>query len=160
LAELKGARSQRLGAEAGSVADYHLRRRGYLRRLFANQLAVLKALSDGDIDFAYLWANAGWTLHVSPDFNAKVGLDPGVESEDRWPSAIAMRKGDDELKRQVDGALGALLADRTVARALARYHLDVGQPPPAVSGRRGREPEMRKVQTSKHPYDAMARIRS
>ena len=22
---------------------------------------------DGDIDFAYLWANVGWTLHVSPD---------------------------------------------------------------------------------------------
>ena len=43
LAELKGAKSQRLGTEAGSMADYSLRQRGYLRRLYRNQLAVLKA---------------------------------------------------------------------------------------------------------------------
>ncbi len=160
LAELKGARSQRLGTEAGSVADYNLRRRGYHRRLFANQLAVLKALSDGDLDFAYLWANAGWTLHVTPDFAAKLEIDPGVASDDRWPIAIAMRQGDDPLKRQVDTAVGVLITEGTVARTLARYHLDAGQPPPATASRRGREPEMRKVQTSKHPYDALARIRS
>jgi polar amino acid transport system substrate-binding protein len=168
LGELKGARSRRLGAEAGSVADYNLRRRGYLRRLFPNQLAALKALSDGEIDFAYLWANAGWTLSVSPDFAAKLAIDPGVESEDRWPMAIALRRGDDALGRQVDAALGALVAEGMVARTLARYHLDVGQPPPAAStsrqpgaaAPRGRAPEMSKVQTSKHPYDALARIRS
>src|SRR5207302_1764322 len=68
LAALKGPKSQRLGAEAGSVADYNLRQRGYLRRLFRNQLAVLKALHDGDIDYAYLWANVGWTLHATPEF--------------------------------------------------------------------------------------------
>ena len=45
LAELKGAKSQRLGTEAGSVADYSLRQRGYLRRLYRNQLATLKALT-------------------------------------------------------------------------------------------------------------------
>ena len=72
LAELKGARSQRLGTEAGSVADYSLRQRGYLRRLYRNQLATLKALSDGDIDSAYLWANVGWTLHVSPEFKLEI----------------------------------------------------------------------------------------
>jgi polar amino acid transport system substrate-binding protein len=160
LAELKGERSQRLGAEAGSVADYNLRRRGYLRRLFPNQLAVLKALSDGEIDFAYLWANAGWTLHVSPDFDAKLAIDRSVEPEDRWPIAIAMRQGDDPLKSQVDAALGALVADGTVARALTKYHLDLVQPNPARSTRRGREPDMSKVQRSRHPYDALARIRS
>ena len=52
LAELKGTKSQRLGTEAGSVADYHLRQRGYLRRLFRNQLATLKALNDSDIESA------------------------------------------------------------------------------------------------------------
>ena len=46
LLELKGAKSQRLGTEAGSVADYSLRQRGYLRRLYRNQLATLKALND------------------------------------------------------------------------------------------------------------------
>ena len=52
LAELKGEKSHALGTEAGSVADYSLRQRGYLRRLYRNQLATLKALNDGDIDLA------------------------------------------------------------------------------------------------------------
>jgi ABC-type amino acid transport substrate-binding protein len=157
LAELKGERSQRLGTEAGSVADYRLRQRGYLRRLHRNQLAALKALADGDIDFAYLWANVGWTLHASPDFAAKLEVMPGVEPEDRWDIAVAMRRGDVELKRQVDAALGALVADGSVARLLARYHV----PDPARAGEASpRGADMRKIQTSKHPYDALARIRS
>ena len=152
LAELKGRASQRLGTEAGSVADYRLRQRGYLRRLYRNQLAALKALADGDIDFAYLWANVGWTLHASPDFAAKLEIVPGFEPEDRWNIAVAMRRGDDELKRQVDAALGALIADGTVARALARYHVPSRSRPRAAGAIRraptGPEPDMRKVQTS------------
>jgi polar amino acid transport system substrate-binding protein len=172
LADLTGARSQRLGAEAGSIADYRLRRRGYLRRLFRNQLAALKALSDADIDFAYLWANVGWTLHASPDFDARLEIIPGTEPEDRWNIAIALRRGDDELKQKVDAALETLLADGTVARALARYH-HVGQPSQADPhaeraesliqhpvANRGREPDMRKIQASKHPYSTLARVRS
>jgi ABC-type amino acid transport substrate-binding protein len=164
LAELKSDRSRRLGAEAGSIADYRLAQRGYLRRLYRNQLAVLKALADGDIDFAYLWANAGWTLHASPDLAAKLEIVPGVEPEDRWDIAVAMRRGDVELKHQVDAALGALIADGTVARTLARYHVPdparPGESPPRTNNRAGREPDLRKVQTSKRPYDAMARIKS
>ncbi|MGP0062450.1 MAG: substrate-binding periplasmic protein [Isosphaeraceae bacterium] len=166
LGELKGAMSQRLGTEAGSVADYQLRRRGYFRRLYRNQMAVLKALGDGDIDFAYLWANAGWTLHVSPDLGSKLEVLPGFEPEDRWNIAIAMRRGDDEFKRQVDAALGTMIADGTVARALERYHVPHHPPSPEPA----REPhahadpargtDMRKIQTSKHPYTALARVRS
>ena len=92
LAELKGAKSQRLGTEAGSVADYSLRQRGYLRRLYRNQLATLKALSDGDIDSAYLWANVGWTLHASPEF--KLEIVPDYVPEDHWNIAIAMGAGE------------------------------------------------------------------
>jgi ABC-type amino acid transport substrate-binding protein len=182
LVELKGARSQRLGTEAGSIADYHLRQHGYLRWLFRNQLATLKAVSDGDIDFAYLWANVGWTLHVSPDYSARLAIMAAGEPEDRWNIAIAIRHGDDELKRQVDAVLETLIADGTVSRALDRYH-HPGEPirPTASPGKpgaaltqpampegvlhhppvnRGREPEMRKIQTSKHPYAALARLRS
>ncbi len=158
-------RSQRLGTEAGSIADYQLRQRGYLRRLYRNQLAVLTALGDGDIDFAYLWANAGWTLHVSPDLRGKLEIVPGFEAVDCWNIAVAMRRGDDELKRQVDAALGGLIADGTIARTLAHYHVPHQPPPgePAIehgATSRGREPDMRKIQTSKHPYSTMARIHS
>jgi polar amino acid transport system substrate-binding protein len=165
LSDLKGDRSRRLATEAGSIADYRLAQRGYLRRLYRNQLAVLKALADGDIDFAYLWANAGWTIAASPDLEAKLEIVPGIDPEDRWDIAVALRPGDVELKRRVDAAIGELLADGTVARLLARYHMpDPARPgeakPRATTARPGREPDMRKIQTSKHPYGALDRIRS
>jgi polar amino acid transport system substrate-binding protein len=173
LAELKGAKSQRLGTEAGSVADYALRQRGYLRRLYRNQLATLKATNDGDIDYAYLWANVGWTLHVSPDL--KLELAPSFVPEDHWNIAVAMLRRDDVLKRHVDAALETLKSDGTVLRALRRYHVPYfppfAEPARDASGSirepirhgvadRGLEPEMRKIQQSKHGYSGLARIRA
>ena len=112
LAELKGQKSQRLGTEAGSVADYILRQRGYLRRLYRNQLATLRALNDGDIDHAYLWSNVGWALHTTPEWDLQiVGNDTPV---DYWDIAIAMDRGDQELNRQVDSAVESLIKDGTV----------------------------------------------
>jgi len=173
LAELKGAKSERLGTEAGSVADYQLRQRGYLRRLFRNQLATLKGLSDGDIDYAYLWANVGWTLHVSPDLSAE--LVPNYVPEDHWNIAVAMNQKDEELKQHVDEALGALIADGTVARVLARYNMPYyapfseltrdarGSAPGLIRhgvADRGPEPRMERIRTSKQAYSGLARIRS
>jgi polar amino acid transport system substrate-binding protein len=172
LAELKGAKSQRLGTEAGSVADYQLRQRGFLRRLYRNQLATLKALSDGDLDYAYLWANVGWTLSVSPDFPLE--LVPQYVPEDRWNIAAALLHGDDEFKRHVDTALQSLIDDGTVERMIARYHVPFHRPfpePKPATRRddaeirhpvadRGPEPQMQRVQTSKQPYRGLARVRS
>jgi polar amino acid transport system substrate-binding protein len=173
LRELKGARSQRLGAEAGSLADYSLRQRGYARRLYRNQLAVLKALDDGDIDHAYLWANAGWTLQTSPGF--KLELVANYVPEEHWNIAVAMRSGDDELKQQVDAVLDALAADGTVRHIMGRYHVPYFTPFPEAPhdtqgsavkpirhelADRGPEPQMQKVQTSKHSYAGLARVRS
>lgn len=173
LEDLKGAKSERLGTEAGSVADYSLRRRGYHRRLFRNQLATLKALNDGGIDFAYLWANVGWTLHASPDLALEIV--PNYALADQWNIAVAMRRSDVELKQHVDDALGKLIADGVVVRTLARYHVPYYPPAhePSREGRgsadgvirhgvtdRGPEPQMQKVQASKKPYSALARIRS
>jgi ABC-type amino acid transport substrate-binding protein len=173
LPELRGPKSQRLGTEAGSVADYSLRQHGYLRRLYRNQLAALKALNDGDIDHAYLWANAGWTLHVSPDLSLE--LVPNYVPEDRWNIAVAMRRGDDELKHHVDLALDGLIVDGTVVRVLGRYHVPYHAPFSELTHggertaekpihhevvKRVPEPQMQKIQTSKHKYAGLARVRS
>lgn len=180
LTELKGAKSERLGTEAGAIADYRLRQRGYLRRLYRNQLAVLKALNDGDIDHAYLWANVGWTLHTTPEFELEVA--PGYMPEDHWDIAVALRQGDEELKRYVDAAVEKLVKEGVVSRALARYHVPHFPPfegdktsakeaptsrttAPAATVRlapidRGLEPRMERIQTSKHPYSGLGRVRS
>ncbi|MBM4070316.1 MAG: transporter substrate-binding domain-containing protein [Planctomycetes bacterium] len=176
LSDLKGEKARRLGAEAGSVADYRLRQRGYLRSLYRNQLAVLKAMHDGGIDYGYLWANVGWTLHTSPDLAVK--LAAGYVPEDHWNIAIAMRHGDEELKKHVDAALTKLIKDGTVAKTLARYHVPYFAPfpddkkdkggskdaearvikHPAIE--RGLEPQMQRVQGSKNPYSGLERVRS
>ncbi len=173
LSDLKPAMSQRLGAEAGSVADYSLRQRGYLRSLYRNQLAALNALNDRHIDYAYLWANVGWALHITPEWDLEIC--PDYNLIDHWDIAIAMDRGDSELKRHVDPVVETLIKDGTVARALARYHVPyyVATPEP-VSHRssnnsdairykvadRGHEPDMRKIQTSKRAYSGLSRIRS
>lgn len=120
LTELQGEKSRRIGAEAGSIADYRLRQQGYLRRLFRTQLSALKALDDGVIDYAYLWGNVGWTLHTS---NFGVEFVPDYVPEDHWNIAVAMRRGDAELKQRVDAALEQLVAAGTVAQALTDYHV-------------------------------------
>ncbi len=179
LAELKGDKARRLGTEAGSIADYSLRQRGYLRTLYRNQLAVLKGLNDNSIDYAYLWANVAWLVHTSPDFAVELVAD--YVPEDHWNIAIAMRHGDDEFKQHVDAALAKLIKDGTVQKALARYHMpyfapfaekakdketrrqgdkkisDVVRHPVAD---RGLEPQMQRVLTSKNPYSGLERIRS
>ena len=184
LAELKGAKSRRIGTEAGSVADYHLRQRGYLRRLFRTQLSVLKSVHDGGIDYGYLWANVGWTLHTSPEFELHVV--PGYVPEDHWNIAIAMRRGDAELKRHVDTAIEEIVSDGTVSRALAEYHVphfppfkaevedgqaepqtDAGSGKPRQTGvitrqrtDRGLEPQMHRRQRSRNRYTGLERLRS
>jgi polar amino acid transport system substrate-binding protein len=173
LDDLKGSLSRRLGTEAGSLADYRLRQRGYLRQLFRNQLATLKALSDGTIDQAYLWANAAWIAFISPELN--VELTPGFEPVDRWNIAAAMRHGDDELKQAADRALGELIAEGAVPRILARYHVPYFAPflesPHDARGSMERSDRaavvghrpaynMEKIQTSKHGYHGLERVRS
>jgi putative heme-binding domain-containing protein len=173
LSELKGPRSERLGTEAGSVADYSLRRRGYLRRLFRNQLAALTALNNATIDYAYLWANVGWTLHTSPDLDLEIVATDAPE--DFWNVAIAVRREDEELKQHVNAALTGLIADGTVARALARYDMpsypvssepigvprgNSDQPIKHRVANRGLEPRMQTIQRSKQAYSGLARVRS
>lgn len=177
LEELKGEKSRRLGTEAGSVADYNLRQRGYLRSLFRNQLAVLKALDDGAIDYAYLWANVGYALHTTAEFKLEIVKDYVLE--DRWNIAVAMRRGDAELQKRVDAALEKFVKDGTIAKTLAKYHMPYFAPfkedkKKASVGRepsedgiirqavvdRGLEPQMQKVQTSRNPYGGLERIRS
>jgi polar amino acid transport system substrate-binding protein len=171
LSDLKGEKSKRIGAEAGSVADYKLRQQGYLRRLFRTQLSALNALNQGDIDYAYLWANAGWTLHATPEFELE--LAPDYVPEDKWNIAIAMRPGDDELKQHVDAAIKKLVDDGLLSRTMAKYHVPCFPVTPADAARassaapihhpatdRGLEPQMSRRQRSKQGYGGLDRIRS
>lgn len=172
LADLQGDKSRRLGTQAGTIADYSLRQRGYLRRLFGTQLAVLSSLDNGGIDYAYMWSNIGWLLHQSPDVTA--AIVPGYVPEDRWNIAIAIRRGDVELKKHVDRALEEVVRQGAVAEALHRYHVPYFPPFEMVADAkpasdratlhraldRGLEPQTSHRQRSRQSYDGLAKIRS
>jgi len=94
---------------------------------------------------------------------------------DRWNIAVAMGQGDDDLKQAVDRAVGELIAEGTVARVLARYHVPYFAPFPerkrdalgsaersdrtSVIGQRPAQ-DMQKIQTSKRGYYGLERVRS
>jgi len=172
LTDLQGDKSRRLGTQAGTIADYSLRQRGYLRRLFGTQMALLTSLEKGGIDYAYLWSNSGWLLHQSPDVQA--AIVPGYVPEDRWNIGIAMRRGDVEFKKHVDRALEEIIRRGDVAKALREYHVPyfapfemaAGAKPASVGAARkgaidrGLEPEMSGRQRSRASYDGLAKIRS
>ena len=165
LAELKGAKSQRLGTEAGSVADYTPPPARLPAPAIPQPTGHAQGLDDGDIDHAYFWANVGWALHTTPEWNLE--LVANYVPVDHWDIAIAMDRGDDELKRQVDavdrdtdqgwngcaraGSLPRALFTRRRQRqsraiTLSSSNLETIHHPVAD---RGREPQMQKVQTSK-----------
>lgn len=121
LEEIKGAKSGRLGTQAGTLADFVLKQRGYQRTLHGTQESALKALAEGQIDFAYLWSNAAWL--VRPSAKPVVEIVQPYEMEDWRDMAIAVRRGDEELRKHLDNALAQLMQDKVIERLLSRYHL-------------------------------------
>jgi polar amino acid transport system substrate-binding protein len=121
LDELKGEQSNRLGTQAGTLADFALKQRGYQRKLYGSQESALKAVADGQIDFAYLWSNAAWL--VRPSEKPAVEIVQPYELEDWRDMAIAVRGGDDEFRKQLDRALAELVQQQVIERLLTRYHL-------------------------------------
>jgi ABC-type amino acid transport substrate-binding protein len=172
LEELRGEASRRIGTQAGTIADYSLRQNGYERRLYGTQLAALQALHTGDIDYAYLWSNIGWILHASPEFTSTVL--PDFTPSERWNIAIAMRRGDDEMKQHVDRAVGELLNKELVEDALERYHVPFFAPfdlqkqdgnrkeeaSQSAPANRGGGPQTERQQLSKHRYSGLEKVRS
>ena len=116
-----------------------------------------------------------WAGPCTPPRNSSSRSSRGTSLMDCWNIAIAMCVGNEELKRHVDAAIEKLIADGTVARALARYHIpELGSLPEQTRGgqgdiasgiqhavaNRGLEPRMQRLETSKHAYTGLARIRS
>lgn len=131
LQELQGEQSSRLGTQAGTLADFVLKQRGYQRKLFGTQESVLKALADGQIDCAYLWSNAAWLSRTLPLSSSQGGDKGGVgvefvqpyELEDWRDMAIAVRRDDEQFRKRLDDSLAQLVKEKVVEKLLSRYGL-------------------------------------
>ena len=133
LKMLKGDATRRVGTQAGTLADFVLKQRGYRRKLYGSQWGVLKALVERRIDYAYLWSNATWLALQSPELGVEI-VQP-YELEDWRDMAAAVRKGDHEFRTHLNSALGQLVREQFVERLLSRY----GMPYYPPAGTRAKE---------------------
>ncbi len=119
LAELESG--LRVGVQVGSMASMMLSKRGVKTSPFA--------LAKGEIDAAAVTPAAiGWFNRTHPGGRAR--RVPAFEEDPdlNWNVAVGMVSPDEKLREGVDAALGALLADGTLARIYARYDVEL-QPP-------------------------------
>ncbi len=127
LAELESG--LRVGVQVGSMASMMLSKRGVKTSPFAFEDEIMDALAKGEIDAAAVTPAAiGWFNRTHPGGRAR--RVPAFEEDPdlNWNVAVGMVSPDEKLREGVDAALGALLADGTLARIYARYDVEL-QPP-------------------------------
>ena len=139
--KLEDIRTETLGAEAGSIAGDLLKQKGYNRRVYRSQIAVLNGLQKGDIAFGMLWANAGWliengppnprrgaqtTTPAYPDLKLVEAYLPGPGF--RWDIAVAVRKGDEDLKHAIDSVIQEKIIGEPIEKICKKYKLPYYEP--------------------------------
>ena len=139
--KLEDIRTETLGAEAGSIAGDLLKQKGYNRRVYRSQIAVLNGLQKGDIAFGMLWANAGWliengppnprrgaqtTTPAYPDLKLVEAYLPGPGF--RWDVAVAVRKGDEDLKHAIDAVIQEKIIGEPIEKICKKYKLPYYEP--------------------------------
>lgn len=128
-ARLADLRAETIGVEARSIADYHLHRAGFARRLYPNQARLIQALEMGEVPAAVLWGpGAGWLLKTRPSPGIRLVLHPPLEAPLRWNVALALGRSDRSLKQALDEAIRKLQQDGAIARLMAAYGV-VHSPP-------------------------------
>lgn len=111
-----------IGVEAKTMADYHLHRAEFPRKLYASQALLLQGLERGEVEAALLFAPvAAWFLKERPDTKVHLVLDRPPDPLYRWNVAIGVRKEDRALKEALDGAIQELLANGRIQAILAKY---------------------------------------
>jgi ABC-type amino acid transport substrate-binding protein len=119
LADLKG---KKIGVLTGSVTVGLLRDKGLGSEevLYPDQNTVMLELSNGRVDAAYLEApSAAWALQKDSSLNAKIVTS--YVPDERFNAAVVLRKDDKALLSAVNGVVGKLVQQGTIAKILQRY---------------------------------------
>ena len=117
-------RAKRIGALTATPADLFLHKRQFNRVPYGNNRELLVALRDREIDLALVWSPA-----IAVQDMAGAGNQFGIGSEQpdddslRSGLAIATRKTDVELMRQIDSAIEGLKVDGAFAKISEKYGL-------------------------------------
>ena len=136
---LEDIRQEMIGTEAGSIASDVLRQKGYTRRVYRSQIAVLDALQKGEIAYGCVWANAGWLIEKGsriqraeqtetayPELEIVDGYIP--EPRLRWNISIAFSKNTSKLDtRELQDVVNTIIEQKWSEEKLKalseKYHL-------------------------------------
>lgn len=120
---------QRVGVPVSSLVSMTLNKGGIATSPFGFEEDIVAALANREIEAAAVTpAAVGWFNRQHAD--KQLRLIPAFENDPdlNWNIGAGLFRPDDELRRRVDAAIEALLADGTIARIYARYGIELRPP--------------------------------
>jgi ABC-type amino acid transport substrate-binding protein/cytochrome c553 len=117
VADLK---PQDVGVQMVTVPDVVLFNEGYSRRLFKTPQDVFSAIAKGTIDAGVVTAPVGgWLAKQNP--TAKIHVARLTRPDFLFPIAVGVKKGNEDLKAEIDKALALMRVDGRIDQILERY---------------------------------------
>jgi polar amino acid transport system substrate-binding protein len=122
VADLAG---RRVGVQMGSIVQMLLSQRGVRAIPFGFEDDMIEALAGGEIHAAAISPLTIGYFNLKQPERAVRLLDLFAdEPELNWQVGVGLRRSDRFLRRAIDRAIGALLADGTVRAIYARYGIE------------------------------------
>jgi polar amino acid transport system substrate-binding protein len=119
----------RVGVLVGSLVSMRLDTRGIKTTPFVLEGELMAALANGEVAAAAVTPTAiGWYNMAHTDAHIRMIAAFADDPDLNWNLAVGMIGPDNNLRQQIDAALGEMLADGTIARIYARYGIELGPP--------------------------------
>jgi polar amino acid transport system substrate-binding protein len=108
-----------IGVQSGTIQERHLMKTGRNIRSYPSQTATVAALAAGDVDliFGSFGSSAMQDRLTAAGFVYLYSESAGLDGP-----AIAVCKGNDDLRGRLDTALAAMIADGTIDAFYARWY--------------------------------------
>lgn len=119
----------KVGVQTGSLAAMMLDKRHVPISIFGFDTDMLEAVASHEVDAAAVSpVSAGYYNSQHPDHPVTVLRPDEAERDLVWNIAVGMRRPDAALMDAMNGVVGRLLADGTIARIYGRYGVVVQGP--------------------------------
>jgi ABC-type amino acid transport substrate-binding protein len=121
---LSDVQSVKLGVPMSTPADAYLFDHGYQRVLYLHNREIIRAMVQGELEAALVWAPALATARREfPNNQLRVPSGYIPEPGLRWNIAIAVSRSETEMKQFLDNAIEELLTNGEVKRIVESYGL-------------------------------------
>jgi polar amino acid transport system substrate-binding protein len=117
------------GVQLGTLAEGAVFNRRFPMERYHSTEEALAGLEKNEVGAALLFGPmAAWSIQQNHREKLKISSAFEPKADWQWSLAIAVRQQDQELKTQLDEALGRMLADKRIAAVLAKYGVPFKSP--------------------------------